>query len=452
MRLNELLDVLWRRKLVVILITVIVVAIAAAAVRLVTPVYEATSTLSISPRQVTPNAYFFFGGVNTIIPIYADAATSRTTDDLARTTLGRPLAPVHVVTYKDTPLMKLVARSTDPRLAQDSAQAIADALIQRAHNDEIGVTGLDLKALDRAGLPTTPVFPNKRLSYIVATLLGLALGVGAALLRENLTTKVETSDDLARVAGVPSFGEIPAESAVARMRNPEVLATEPRLRVVSEALRDLRTNLLFSDVNLRSLVITSPDGSHGKTTISVGLAMTLARAGTKTLLVDGDLRRGRIADLLGIPTSPGLMEVLLGENDIDEAIHSTSLETLDVLTGGRRGEDPTELITVSFPPVLSQLEGEYETIVIDSTPVVPISDARVMSRFADAVVLVASAGSVTRRQVRAAVERLSLISIRPTAVVLNNSKTLSRSSYYIVPEEDKPAVPAPPKARRTVRP
>ena len=129
MRLNELLDVLWRRKLVVILITVIVVAIAAAAVRLVTPVYEATSTLSISPRQVTPNAYFFFGGVNTIIPIYADAATSRTTDDLARTTLGRPLAPVHVVTYKDTPLMKLVARSTDPRLAQDSAQGIADALI-----------------------------------------------------------------------------------------------------------------------------------------------------------------------------------------------------------------------------------------------------------------------------------------------------------------------------------
>jgi receptor protein-tyrosine kinase len=283
-------------------------------------------------------------------------------------------------------------------------------------------------------------------------LLGLALGVGAALLRENLTTKVETSEDLARIAGVPSFGEIPAESAVARLRNPEALATEPRLRIVSEALRDLRTNLLFSDGNLRSLVITSPDGSHGKTTISVGLAMTVARAGTKTLLVDGDLRRGRIAQLLSIPPSPGLMEVLLGENDLDEAIHTTSIETLDVLTGGRRGEDPTELLTTSFPSVLSQLEGEYETIVIDSTPVVPISDARVMARFADAVVLVASAGSVTRRQVRAAVERLSLISIRPTAVVLNNSKTLSRSNYYIVPEQDQPAAPAPPKARRPVRP
>jgi polysaccharide biosynthesis transport protein len=452
LRLNELLDVLWRRKLVVVLITVIVVAIAAAAVRLVTPVYEATSTLSISPREVTPNAYFYFGGVNTIMPIYADAATSRTTHEEAKAALGRSLAPIHVDTFKDTPLMKIVARSSDPRLAQQTAMAIADALVARANSGDVGVAGLDLKPLDRPAVPTVPVFPNKRLSYIVAALLGVALGVGVALLRESLTTKVESSEDLARIAGVPSFGEIPAENAVERLRNPEALATEPRLRVVGEALRDLRTNLLFSDVNLRSLVITSPDGSHGKTTIAAGLAMTLARAGTKTLLIDGDLRRGRIADLLGIPQTPGLMEVLLGDNDLNEAIHSTSLETLDVLTGGRRGADPTELLTVSFPLVLSELEQTYETVVIDSTPVVPISDARIMGRFADAVVLVASAGSATRRQVRTAIERLSLISIRPTAVVLNNSKTLSRSSYYILPEQDPRTVTTPPKAQRTARP
>ena len=139
----------------------------------------------------------------------------------------------------------------------------------------------------------------------VALLLGLGLGLGAALLRESLTTKVETADELATASGVPVFAEIPAETAILKMHSPEDLAINPRLRVVAEALRDLRTNLLFTDENIRSIVVTSPDGSHGKTTVAFALAATLARAGAKTMLVDADLRRGRVAELLEIPRTPG---------------------------------------------------------------------------------------------------------------------------------------------------
>ena len=102
-------------------------------------------------------------------------------------------------------------------------------------------------------------------------------GIGLALLREALTTRVDTPESLAHLVGAPSFAEIPSEVAVSRLRSPGDLATDPRLRAVSEGLRDLRTNLLFSNDDLRTVVVTSPEGSHGKTTISVGLATTFAQ-------------------------------------------------------------------------------------------------------------------------------------------------------------------------------
>jgi capsular exopolysaccharide synthesis family protein len=266
----------------------------------------------------------------------------------------------------------------------------------------------------------------------VALLLGLGLGLGAALLRESLTTKVETAEDLAAASGVSVFAEIPAETAILKMHSPDDLAINPRLRVVAEALRDLRTNLLFTDENIRSIVVTSPDGSHGKTTVAFALAATLARAGAKTILVDADLRRGRVAELLEIPRTPGLMDVLLGETELKDAIRHTH-DSLDVLVGGRRSADPGELLTQAFPSTLATLERAYEAVIIDATPVIPVSDSRIVARYADATVLVARAGTASRRQVRAAVERLGLISVKPTAAVLNHSTEVSRSSYYVRP-------------------
>ena len=262
------------------------------------------------------------------------------------------------------------------------------------------------------------------------------LGVAAALVRENLGTRIETAEDLARIAGVPSYGEVPHEPAVTRLATPEALALDNRLHVFAEALRDVRTNLLFTEGGkLRSVLITSPEGSHGKTTISYGLAVTLARAGTSTLLVDGDLRRGRISEMMNITRSPGLTEVLIGDSSLDDAIRKTSNPSLNVLTGGRRLADPGEMLTISFGSVLSQLAEMYETIVIDGTPLAPISDARVIARFADASVIVVSAGSATRRQLRTAIERLSVISVRPTAVVLNDAPIGDSSYYHMGPEK-----------------
>ena len=433
MALNDLLRVFWQRKLQIVIVILAVVIPAYAATKLVTKQYESTATLALTPKQ-SDNDLLLFSQLDTITPFYADGASSRTTLDNAEQRLGRKLGSITVESFKGTGILRIKARSPNPRLAQLSAGAVTNALIDRVNSREVGIPSLKLSVIDAPALPTVPVFPRTKLTLLVAALLGLGLGLGVALLRENLTTKVESADDLAEASGLPVFAEIPSESAVLKMHAPEDLATHPRLRVVAEALRDLRTNLLFTDESIRSIVITSPDGSHGKTTVAFALAATLARAGAKTLLVDSDLRRGRVAELLELPRSPGLMDVLLGEADLAQAIRPTR-DDLDVLVGGRRSADPGELLTQAFPTLLGRLEREYDAVIIDAPPVIPISDARILARFADATVLVARAGTATRRQVRAAVERLELISVKPTAAVLNYSVGVSSSSYYVRPTE-----------------
>ncbi len=434
MTFNDLLRVFWQRKLLIVIVILAVVGPSYAATKLVEKEYQSSATLTLTPAK-QGNELFLFSILDNVVPIYADAATSRTTLQRAREILGGRLCDVGVDTFKGTGIIKIKSRCTSRFRAQQSAAAATQALLERAESGEIGVPSLKLDEIDAPALPVSPVFPRTKLTLFVAALLGLGLGLGAAVLRESLTTKIETADELADVTGVPVYAEIPSESAVLKMRSPEDL-TNKRLRIVAEAMRDLRTNLLFADDSIRSVVVTSPDGSHGKTTVAFALAATLARAGTRTLLVDADLRRGRIAELLQLPRSPGLINVLLGEAPLTDAVRTTD-DGLAVLPAGRRAADPGQLLTAEFPGLLANLERDYEAVVIDCTPVIPISDARIVARYTDATLLVARAGYALRRQVRAAVDRLALISVTPTAAVLNYSAAVRGSSYYVQPTGDE---------------
>ena len=439
MTFNDLLRVFWQRKLLIVVVTLAVICPAYVATQLVSKEYESNATLSLTPAA-KGNELFLFSILDNVVPIYAKAATSQATLGRAQELLGRPPSDITVQTFKGTGLMNIRSRSTNRLVAQNSVRATARALLEESRTGSLAATGMKLTEIDPPAYPASPVFPRVKLTLLVAALLGLGLGLIAAVLRESLATKIESADDLAEVAGVPVYAEIPPESAVLKMHSPEDLARLPRLRMVAEALRDLRTNLLFTDEGIRSVLITSPDGSHGKTTVAFGLAATLARSGTRTLLVDADLRRGRIADLLELPRSPGLMDVLLGETELEEAVRSTD-DGLEVLVGGRRSVDPGELLTSALPTLLSRLEREYDAVIIDSTPVIPISDARIVARYADATILVARSGYALRRQVRTAVERLELISVKPTAAVLNYSPSVRSSSYYVQPSGEEAETP-----------
>jgi capsular exopolysaccharide synthesis family protein len=436
MDFRELLDVLWRRKLVVAVVTMVAVLTAIGALRLVTPLYESTSTIVLSPRD-TEEDIFILTTIDSIVPVYASAATTRTTQELARARVGGELGDISVRTFRDTPIIKIRARHSDPDVASRSAQAITEILLAEVRDKRIGIPSVQLTQIDRPARAEEPVFPRYGLTIAVATFLGFCFGIAAALLRENLTSKVETPEALTALTGVPCFAEVPNEPAVTQLRSPDDLLTDTRLRALSESLRDLRTNLLFSAGSTRSIVVTSPEGSHGKTTVSLGLAVTLARSGTRTILVDCDLRKGRVAEMLVMPRSPGVMEALRGM-PIEDVVQRTPLETLDILTGGTLETDPGELLMAQFPALLRELESMYESVVVDTTPLVPVNDARFVASSGETVLIVASADSATRRHVRAAVERLSLISLRPTATVLNNSRAPRAKGYYGYLHPDRP--------------
>jgi succinoglycan biosynthesis transport protein ExoP len=428
MTLNEFLDVVWRRKLIVLVVTLLVVGLAGVALNMLTPKYEATATVALTPTGGEDDV-FLLTVLDAVTPVYADAALSRRTQRAARARTGGELGEISVRTFDDNPIIRIKARHSRPDVAQRSAQAVTDVLLERSQSGGLGIPNLRLRAIDPADRPTEPVFPQTGLTLAAGVLLGIAAGLAAALVRENLTTKIETPEELARLTEVPVFGEIPSESRISRVSSPHELLTDPRFRVVSEALRDLRTNLLFTDGTIRSIAVTSPEGSHGKTTVAFGLAAVLARSGTTTLLIDADLRRGRVAELLNVERNPGLAEVLLGA-PLEAAIRRSSIESLDFLTGGILSSDPGELLMHEFPAILEECQRRYEMVVVDTTPLVPISDARMIARYVSATLIVASARMTTRRQIRTAVERLQLIGVRPTAVVLNRYSAPVKMGYY----------------------
>ena len=429
MNLTEILSVLWHRKLVVLGVTVLVIGCAVGAVQLITPQYKATSTLALEPQKLG-NDLLFFQTIDSITPIYAAAAESETTLAAAKAQNGGELGDISVRTFAQSPIFKIDAQSTDASLAQSSAQSVTEVLQDRVKAGEIGISSLELTQIDKPTVPTSPVFPNKKLTIAVAVLLGLGLGVAAALLMERFTSRIRTRADLAEASGLPIYAELPRQGSLSRV-TPELLTNSPALRSINEALRDLRTNLAFAgNGEIETVAVTSPEGSHGKTTIAFGLAVAIARSGAKTLLIDADLRRGRVAEMLDIPRIPGLYEAMNGSALGPGVIRQTGLPNLDLITGGRLVSDPGELLATRFEQVLTELRPRYDAIVIDTTPVVPVNDGRVVANLTKATVLVASAGGATRRSVEEAVSRLSLIAVTPTAAVLNKSRSRQARGYY----------------------
>ena len=429
MNLTEILSVLWHRKLVVLGVTVLVIGCAVAALQVISPQYRSTSTLALEPQKLG-NDLLFFQTIDSITPIYAAAAESETTLTEAKARNDGQLADISVRTFQQSPIFKIDAQSTDQSLAQSSAEAVTAVLQDKVSAGEVGIPSLKLSQIDKPSLPTSPVFPNKKLSIAVAVLLGLGLGVAAALLMERFTSRVRTRADLAEASGLPIYAELPREGSLARV-TPDLLTNSRALRPINEALRDLRTNLAFAGHGeIETVAVTSPEGSHGKTTIAFGLAVAIARSGSRTLLIDADLRRGRVAEMLDIPRIPGLYEAMNGTALGPGVIRQTALPNLDLITGGRLVSDPGELLATRFADVLKELQPRYDAIVIDTTPVVPVNDGRVVASLSKATVLVASAGGATRRSVEEAVNRLSLIAVTPTAAVLNKSRSRQARGYY----------------------
>jgi capsular exopolysaccharide synthesis family protein len=277
-----------------------------------------------------------------------------------------------------------------------------------------------------ASVPTKPVKPKTGEYALLAAILGLALGIGVALIVETFDDGIREREDLERASDHQTIlGLVPE---IPDWRYPEaaylVSRSAPRSSP-AEAYRSLRTAIQFLGLerSIRTLQFTSPSGPEGKTTTLANLAVVIAQAGLRVVIVDCDLRRPRLHDFFGLSNRIGFTSVLLQERTLEEALEPVpGLENLRILASGPIPPNPSELISGAHAAELLQALGEdADLVLIDSPPVLPLSDAVALAGQVDAVALVAAAGVSTRSQVSRSLQRLAQVDAPVLGIVLNHA-------------------------------
>lgn len=276
-----------------------------------------------------------------------------------------------------------------------------------------------------------------RQKIVLGLLVGLLLGLAGAFFLEYLDQTIKSSRDLERVLGVPVLGMIPYDPKLAGgasgRRRPITLITslgpdDP----IGEAFRTLRTNVTFvsAEKPLQFIALTSPGPGEGKSTTAVNLAVTLAQGGNRTVLIDGDLRRPLVHRAFAIVREPGLTDVLVGEAATREAIRPEVLPKLDVLPAGSSPPNPSELLgSDAMHTLIADLRRDYDYIVIDTPPILSVTDATVIATTTDAVILTIRSGDTEEAPARQAIDQLRRINARVAGAVLNAVTRLRDQSY-----------------------
>ncbi len=261
---------------------------------------------------------------------------------------------------------------------------------------------------------------------LLGVFVGLLIGVGGAFFLEYLDQTIKTSADVERVLHTPVLGQIPYELALAggrRGSNRIVTTTElPHDDPATEAFRALRTNITFvgAERPLQLIVVSSPGPGEGKTTTAANLALTLANAGSRTVLIDGDLRRPTQHRAFRIVQEPGLTDVLVGDAKLGEVIRPDLADNLDVVPAGKIPPNPSELLgSDAMRRALDDLRKDYEYIIMDSPPLLPVTDAVIAAASSDATVVVLRSGETEEVAALRAFEQLDRVKARVAGVVLN---------------------------------
>ncbi|MCX6601306.1 MAG: polysaccharide biosynthesis tyrosine autokinase [bacterium] len=309
----------------------------------------------------------------------------------------------------------------------------------------------NVQIIDAAKPSTKPISPNKKLNILLSMLFGLAIGVGIAFFLEFLDDTVKTGDDLERI-GLTVLGTIPlvyTDQIIRRLKKEGRQFTDADLhRVdakmitrfspkspVSEAYRSLRTNIQFADIDhpKHVLMITSAMSKEGKSTTAVNLAITLTQTGSRVLLVDSDLRRPTLHNFFAMDKTYGVTNVLVGSLSFDDVIKHTEVEKLDVITAGDIPPNPAELVaSESMRRFIELARSRYDYVLLDSPPVIAVTDAAVLATRVDGTVLVVGSGTVNKREVVRAVGLLKNVRSPVLGVVLNglDIKKIYGSYYY----------------------
>jgi succinoglycan biosynthesis transport protein ExoP len=471
------------------------------------PIYETEAQMLVEPRATasvfgqdpTLNAQSLERAIQTEIQVLEGQAVRRRVQE----DLGLPSLPPEVrgSAVGSTDVVSVKVRSGDPEVAQRLADAYVDAYASvrreqavasleaagaelqakidelQAQIDAVGASQrgplltqqaafkqrLDQLQIDAALTtggtsvvksaeePTEPVEPQPVRTAALAAVLGLLVGLGAAFLLDYLDDSVRVPEDVEPLTDTPVLAVVPVQ---APPDHRPVALSEPHEFVV-EIYRGLRTNVQFLglDRTLRTIQITSSLPGEGKTTTATNLAVVLAQAGHRTVLVDADLRKPRAHEVFRVPATPGFTEALLGE-PLDLVLAHVD-DHLHVVAAGTVPPNPSEMMSHRrVAELLAELAARYDYVIVDTAPILPIADALALSRSVDGVLLVAQANRVAQRELGEALERLDRVGAPLFGLVLNRASSARGDGTYGYgygygsrPAETADATPAVPSPR-----
>ena len=444
MELRDYIRIL-HKNWIIILILLIVGAGAGAAYSVVqTPQYETSTQLYVSvrsegaatgdlvqgttfARQIVASYVEVVPTALVLEPVIDELGLPATVAELAeRVSAQAPLNTVNLI---------ITATDPDPVLAAQIADAAAASLttavqttLERPATDD-GASPVQLTTVQPAAIPSEPVSPNLKLNIALGALLGLAAGIGIAVLRSVLDTRVRTLHDVEQLTTAPLLGGIAFDPDAPK--RPLIVHADPR-SPRSESFRALRTNLQFLNVEdgPRIFVVSSSGPGEGKSTTTANLAIALAETGARVALVDGDLRKPRVADYMGIEGGVGLTSVLIGQVELADALQKWGRGALFVLPSGPIPPNPAELLgSPAMDHVLTALGEHFDYVLVDAPPLLAVTDAAVLAKKTRGIIMVAASGKAKKQEVQGALRSLETSGGTLLGMVVTKLPTKGPDSY-----------------------
>jgi capsular exopolysaccharide synthesis family protein len=432
-----------RKSWILILSLALVGVAAAAGLSLVqTPQYSATSKVFVSTQSsgsvsdLAQGSNFTVQRVTTysnlattpivLLPVIAELELEVDTGTLSQS--------IGVAAPTNTSIIEISVQNDDAVLAAAIANATAESLTDVVDRIETPATvdatsAVKLTLVQQAGVPASPISPKVPINIALGLLIGLALGVGLAVLRQVLDTRIRNERDVELVTDATVIGGIVFDAKAAS--RPLIVQDDPR-SPRAESFRTLRTNLQFLDVGQggRSFVVTSSIQSEGKSTTTANLAIALADSGVRVLLVDADLRRPKVASYMGLEGSVGLTDVLIGRVALSDVVQEWGRGRLSVLPAGTVPPNPSELLgSAAMGRLVIELRSSYDVVLFDTPPLLPVTDAAILSRFVGGVILVVAAGHANRHHVGGAISALANVGSSVSGIVLTMLPTKGPDAY-----------------------